>query len=180
MNIPDLKIPRVVIVGCGFGGLQLAKSLRKARVQIVMFDTNNYHTFQPLLYQVATSGLEPDSIAYPIRKIFKKQKNFLFRWGKVENIIPEKNIIQTTVGELAYDYLVIATGEPEFSTTSPIFTRLPSMDCVAIYIMAFMPCSHALENIVASFRGTKVVSFLIYDKNIVNNLYILFFILFRK
>ena len=92
MNIPDLKIPRVVIVGCGFGGLQLAKSLRKARVQIVMFDTNNYHTFQPLLYQVATSGLEPDSIAYPIRKIFKKQKNFLFRWGKVENIIPEKNM----------------------------------------------------------------------------------------
>lgn len=110
MNIPDLKIPRVVIVGCGFGGLQLAKSLRKARVQIVMFDTNNYHTFQPLLYQVATSGLEPDSIAYPIRKIFKKQKNFLFRWGKVENIIPEKNIVQTTVGELTYDYLVIATG----------------------------------------------------------------------
>ena len=110
MNIPDLKIPRVVIIGCGFGGLQLAKSLRNARVQIVMFDTNNYHTFQPLLYQVATSGLEPDSIAYPIRKIFKKPKNFLFRWGKVENIIPEKNTVQTTVGEITYDYLVIATG----------------------------------------------------------------------
>lgn len=110
MNIPQQKVPRVVIVGCGFGGLQLAKSLQKAPVQVVLIDKNNYHTFQPLLYQVATAGLEADSIAYPIRKIFKGQSNFHFRWGEVQEIVADKNLLRTTVGDLPYDYLVIATG----------------------------------------------------------------------
>lgn len=110
INVPEVKMPRVVIIGCGFGGLQLAKTLAKADVQVVMLDKNNYHTFQPLLYQVATAGLEADSIAYPIRKIFEGQKNFHFRWGNVEHIMPEENKIQTSIGELKYDYLVIATG----------------------------------------------------------------------
>jgi NADH dehydrogenase len=72
-----------VIVGCGFGGLELAKKLSSAPVQVVLIDRNNYHTFQPLLYQVSTSGLEADSIVYPIRKTFKGQKNFHYRWGEV-------------------------------------------------------------------------------------------------
>lgn len=110
INVPEVKVPRVVIIGCGFGGLQLAKSLKDAPVQVVLLDKNNYHTFQPLLYQVATAGLEADSIAYPIRKIFKGQSNFHFRWGEVLQIIPTENKVLTSIGELKYDYLVIATG----------------------------------------------------------------------
>lgn len=110
INVPEVKVPRVVIIGCGFGGLELAKALRRQPVQVVMIDKNNYHTFQPLLYQVATAGLEADSIAYPVRKIFKGQKNFHFRWGEVQQVVPAENKIITTIGELKYDHLVIATG----------------------------------------------------------------------
>ena len=91
INIPEVKVPRIVIIGCGFGGLQLVKSLAKTDVQIVLLDKNNYFTFQPLLYQVATAGLEADSIAYPIRKIFEGQKNFHFRLGEVLEIRPRKH-----------------------------------------------------------------------------------------
>ncbi len=110
INVPEVKIPRIVIIGCGFGGLELVKALRNVDVQIVLIDKNNYHTFQPLLYQVATAGLEADSIAYPIRQIFKQRNNFHFRWGTVEKVIPEQNKIVTSIGELKYDHLVIATG----------------------------------------------------------------------
>lgn len=110
INVPEVKVPRVVIVGCGFGGLELAKSLKDAQVQVVLLDKNNYHTFQPLLYQVATAGLEADSIAYPIRKIFKGQKNFHFRWGEVNEIVTSENKIVTSIGNLKYDYLILATG----------------------------------------------------------------------
>lgn len=110
MNIPKTDKPRVVIVGGGFGGIQLARLLAKAPVQVVLFDRNNYHTFQPLLYQVSTAGLEPDSIAFPLRKVFNKQRNMFFRWGEVQRIIPEANRIETSIGELEYDYLVFASG----------------------------------------------------------------------
>lgn len=110
INIPEVKVPRIVIIGCGFGGLQLVKSLSKADVQIVLIDKNNYFTFQPLLYQVATAGLEADSIAYPIRKIFEGQKNFHFRMGEVQEIDSERNVLLTNIGEIRYDHLVIATG----------------------------------------------------------------------
>ena len=109
-NIPVSGKPRVVIVGCGFAGLRLAKELAKAPVQVVVVDRNNYHNFQPLLYQVATGALEADSIAYPIRKIFMGQKNFFYRMADVRGIVPEQNIITTNVGDIRYDYLVLATG----------------------------------------------------------------------
>ncbi|WP_324672781.1 NAD(P)/FAD-dependent oxidoreductase [Hymenobacter sp. GOD-10R] len=109
-NIPVSAHPRVVIVGCGFGGLRLAKELRDAPVQVVMIDRNNYHKFQPLLYQVATGALEPDSIAYPIRKIFAGQSNFFYRMADVQCIDSKSSVIVTTVGEIHYDHLVIATG----------------------------------------------------------------------
>jgi NADH dehydrogenase len=110
IQFPKSEYPRVVIIGCGFGGLQLAKSLNGAPFQVIMLDKNNYHTFQPLLYQVATSGLEADSIAYPIRKIFKGQKNFHFRWCEVKSLVASNNKIITKIGEVSYDYLVMATG----------------------------------------------------------------------
>ncbi|RZL46962.1 MAG: NAD(P)/FAD-dependent oxidoreductase [Pedobacter sp.] len=101
---------RIVIVGGGFGGIELAKKLRKKDVDVVILDKHNYHTFQPLLYQVATGGLEADSIAFPIRKIFKGQKNLTFRVTEVQKVIPEENKLITTIGEIAYDHLIIATG----------------------------------------------------------------------
>lgn len=110
LNIPDTSLPRVVIIGCGFGGLNLAKKLNRKPFQVVMIDKHNYHTFQPLLYQVATAGLEPDSIAYPIRNIFKGQKEFYFRMAVAEEIKTDSNILVTNIGELEYDHLVIATG----------------------------------------------------------------------
>ncbi|MEQ9229918.1 MAG: NAD(P)/FAD-dependent oxidoreductase [Cyclobacteriaceae bacterium] len=108
--VPDSNLPRVVIIGGGFAGLNLAKSLKKAPDQIVMLDRNNFHTFQPLLYQVATAGLEPDSIAGPLRKTFKDHKNFVFRMVKVTGLEIESKEVITKVGRLAYDYLVIANG----------------------------------------------------------------------
>lgn len=110
MNIPESKFPRMVIVGGGFAGVNLAKSLKNKPIQVVLIDKHNYHTFQPLLYQVSSSGLEPDSIAYPLRKIIKKSKNIIFRLAEVQKIQPDSNTIKTSIGEIVYDYLVLATG----------------------------------------------------------------------
>lgn len=109
-NVPETDLPRIVIVGGGFGGINLAKKLRNAPVQIVMLDRNNYHLFQPLLYQVSTAGLEADSIAFPLRGIFKNQKNFIFRMAEVTGLRAAENILETGIGDLHYDYLVLATG----------------------------------------------------------------------
>lgn len=110
MNIPDTDNPRIVVIGGGFAGISLIKKLEGSPFQIVLIDRHNYHTFQPLLYQVSTAGLEPDSIAYPLRKVFRKHKQFHFVLGTVELIDPVKQCIHTSVGRLSYDHLVIATG----------------------------------------------------------------------
>jgi len=104
------RFPLVVIVGGGFGGLEVAKALANEPVEVLMLDKHNYHTFQPLLYQVATGSLEAGSIAFSLRKNFDNQKNFRFRVAEVSGINPEKNTIDTSIGEIKYDYLVIATG----------------------------------------------------------------------
>ena len=109
-NVPEIGLPRVVIVGGGFGGINLAKKLKGAPVQVVLLDRNNYHLFQPLLYQVSTAGLETDSIAFPLRGIFKHQKNFYFRMAEVTGVRPAEKILITGIGELHYDYLILATG----------------------------------------------------------------------
>ena len=110
MNIPHTDKKRIVIIGGGFAGISLAKKLKNLDVQLVLIDKHNYHTFQPLLYQVSTSGLEPDSIAYPLRKVLKNLNNFHFRWATVEHIDPDQQIISTSTGSLTFDYLVMATG----------------------------------------------------------------------
>ena len=110
LNIPKSNFPRIVIIGGGFGGIALAKKLSKKEVQVVLLDKNNYHTFQPLLYQVSTGGLEPDSIAYPLRKVLKDYPNFFFRLTEVRQVLLESKSVSTSIGMLDYDYLVVATG----------------------------------------------------------------------
>ncbi|WP_223653096.1 NAD(P)/FAD-dependent oxidoreductase [Hymenobacter psoromatis] len=109
-KIEDLGKPRVVIVGGGFGGLALAKSLANAPVQVVLIDKQNYHGFWPLLYQVATAGLNPDSIVSPFRKILAAQENFYFRLAEVLSVDATAQVVETSIGLLRYDYLVLATG----------------------------------------------------------------------
>ncbi len=109
-KIDDLGQPRVVIVGGGFGGLALAQALADVPVQVVLIDKQNYHAFQPLLYQVATAGLAADTIVAPFRKTLGEQKNFYFRLAGVQSIDPAAQVIETTIGLLRYDYLVLATG----------------------------------------------------------------------
>jgi NADH dehydrogenase len=110
MNIPRSSFPRIVIIGGGFAGISLAKKLRNKKVQVVLLDKHNYHNFQPLMYQVATGGLEPDSIAYPIRKVVQEFRDFYFRLAEVREIDAKNNKVIADIGELKYDYLVIATG----------------------------------------------------------------------
>lgn len=110
MNVPHTNKRRIVVIGGGFGGISLAKKLAKVDAQVVLIDRHNYHTFQPLLYQVSTSGLEPDSIAYPIRKVLKRLNDFHFRLASVKKIDTERQEIQSDIGTLTYDYLVLATG----------------------------------------------------------------------
>src|SRR5688572_5231388 len=102
---------RIVIIGGGFGGLRLARSLNnKAGFEIILIDRFNYHQFQPLFYQVATAGLDASNISFPLRKVFHKTRNVHIRLGQLQEVIPSKNIIRTDIGEMEYDVLVLATG----------------------------------------------------------------------
>lgn len=110
VNIPDPKFKRIVIVGGGFAGLNLAKKLANSEYQVVLIDKNNFHQFQPLFYQVAMAGLEPSSISFPLRKLFQKCDNVSIRVLEVERVDPKAKIIYTPIGHLKYDYLVLAMG----------------------------------------------------------------------
>ena len=102
--------PRVVIIGAGFGGLEAAKALKRAAADVIVIDRHNHHCFQPLLYQVATAALSPADIAWPIRHILRPQRNATVLMEEVQGIDPEKKVLHTQYGDIAYDYLVIATG----------------------------------------------------------------------
>ena len=114
INIPASEKKRVVIVGCGFAGLKLARKLRHSGYQVVIVDKRNYHQFQPLFYQVATAGLEPSAISFPLRKIFQNYKDFYIRIAEVMNIDTEKQQLWTTLGIIQYDYLVLTQGASNF------------------------------------------------------------------
>lgn len=110
INIPESDKKRIVIVGGGFAGLTLARYCLKHDFQIVLIDKNNFHQFQPLFYQVAMCGLEPSSIAFPLRKVFQKKSNVFIRITEVDHIDYQKKRLHTEYGHVNYDYLVIATG----------------------------------------------------------------------
>ncbi len=104
------EVPTVVIVGAGFGGLNAARALRRVPVQVVLVDRNNYHLFQPLLYQVATAGLEPEEIAKPARAILRGQKNFDFRMVNVTRVDFAARRLDTSAGPIPYDFLILSPG----------------------------------------------------------------------
>lgn len=110
MNIPDSPLPRIVIVGAGFAGLKLARSLVKSKYQVVLVDKNNYHQFQPLFYQVAMAGLEPSTISFPLRRILRSDAKVFIRIAEVHSVQPDRNELTTDIGALKYDFLVLATG----------------------------------------------------------------------
>lgn len=109
-NIPENSKKRIVIAGAGFAGLKLARGLCKKNYQVVLIDRNNYHQFQPLMYQVATSGLEPSAISFPLRHIFRNCEDVHIRVTEILSVNPNENFIETLIGNISYDYLVIATG----------------------------------------------------------------------
>jgi len=109
-NIPETDKKRIVILGAGFAGLKLARKLAGSQYQVVLIDKNNYHQFQPLYYQVATAGIEPSSISFPLRKIFQKFANVHIRVADAIEIKSDENTIETSIGSLPYDYLVVSIG----------------------------------------------------------------------
>lgn len=110
LNIPETAQKRIVVIGAGFAGLKLVRALRGKPFQVVLIDRNNYHQFQPLFYQVATAGLEPSAISFPLRKIFQKQQDLHIRLTEVLNLDVSAKEVETTLGSVSYDYLVVATG----------------------------------------------------------------------
>ena len=109
-NIPEVEKKRIVVIGGGFAGLTLASKLVKTKYQLVLIDKHNYHMFQPLLYQVATAGIEPSAISFPFRKVFQSKRNIHIRITEVVRIEPENNQVITRIGIVNYDFLVIAVG----------------------------------------------------------------------
>lgn len=141
MKIPPVygQQKRVVIAGAGFAGLTLAKRLSSAYFQVVLIDRNNYHQFQPLLYQVATCGLEPSSISFPLRKIFRQKRNVFIRMTEVTAVSPEIKILHTGLGDIPYDYLILAQG----ATTNYFNNRLLQKNA---YSMKSVPEALLLRN----------------------------------
>ncbi len=110
LNRSERSFPRIIVIGGGFGGVEVARTLKDKDVEVLLIDKNNFHTFQPLMYQVATGTLAEDSISFPLRKMFKSQMNLKFRLAEVQHIDSDKKEVHTSIGILDYDYLVIATG----------------------------------------------------------------------
>lgn len=136
MDITSTNQPRIVVLGAGFAGLAFARNFKKLPYQVVLIDKNNYHCFQPLLYQVATGGLEAGSIAFPVRKIFHHYKNVFFRMAHIQEVDVNQKIVHTDKGDIAFDYLVIATGsktnffwQPRYRKTYCVYEDYSECHC---------------------------------------------------
>lgn len=148
---------RIVIVGAGFGGIELAKALRRLPVEVLLIDRNNYHNFQPLLYQVATGGLEPDSIAYPVRRIFRRFRNVTCRMAEVGRVDWERSRLYTSIGTVPYDYLVIATGSrTNFFNFEPVSDQFLDLKAIpdALNIRSYI--YQNLEKAIANYTGEPI------------------------
>lgn len=142
---------KIVIVGAGFGGIAMAKMFKNKPVNVLLIDQHNYHNFQPLMYQVATGGLEPASIAYPVRRIFRNYKNVSFRMAEVFSVSSEEKTIATSAGAIAYDYLIIATGsQNNFFNFEPVKDKLLTLksipDALNLRSFIFQNLEKAMED----------------------------------
>lgn len=147
------KKPKIVIIGAGFGGIAIAKSFKNKPVEVLLIDQHNYHNFQPLMYQVATGGLEPASIAYPVRRIFRDYKNVSFRMAEVFAISSEEQLLSTTAGTIAFDYLIIATGsQNNFFNFEPVKDKLLTLKSIpdALNLRSFI-----FQNLEKAMEDTK-------------------------
>lgn len=144
--------PKVVIVGAGFGGLQTAQSLANKKVEVLLIDRNNYHTFIPLLYQVATSQLAPEQVAVPIRTLLRKAKNLDFLQAEVQEIDFTTKQIQTDRYTIAYDYLVLATG------SKSNFFDLPGAEKYAFQLKTLNQAIQLRNHLLRCFEQASFVS----------------------
>ena len=145
------KKPKIVIVGAGFGGIAMAKSFKNKPVEVLLIDQYNYHNFQPLMYQVATGALEPYSIAYPVRRIFRKFTNVHFRMAEVFSVENDSNTIKSSIGDISFDYLIIATGSKTNyynfeSIKSKILTLKSIPEALDLRSYIFQNLEKAIEN----------------------------------
>ncbi|GGG48985.1 NAD(P)/FAD-dependent oxidoreductase [Bizionia arctica] len=144
--------PKIVIIGAGFGGIAMAKSFKNKPVEILLIDQHNYHNFQPLMYQVATGGLEPGNIAYPVRRIFRNYKNVSFRMAEVFSMSFQDKTLSTSAGTIPYDYLIIATGsQNNFFNFEPVKDKLLTLksipDALNLRSSIFQNLEKAMEDI---------------------------------
>ena len=143
--------PLVVVIGAGFGGLRVARALRRAPVRVLVIDRHNYHTFQPLLYEVAAAGLAPDDVAQPVRAILRGLGNATFRLAEARAVDTERNVVVTDAGEIAYDYLVVSAG----STTN--FFGLTSVEQHALTLKDVTQATAIRNRVLRSFERAVVV-----------------------
>ena len=155
LHIPPARTKRVVIVGGGFAGLKLARKLNGKGFQVVIIDRNNFHQFQPLFYQVATAGLEPSAISYPLRKICQKVPDVHVRMAELQEVIPAANRIVTSIGSLDYDYLVIATGAHIHPEETPGLAEHEWGR--SIHSFYTLESSSALAKTMREFKGGRLV-----------------------
>ncbi len=152
LNIPETSKPRVVIIGGGFGGLYAAHKIDTSKFQVVLFDKRNYHTFQPLLYQVATAGLQGDAIAGPLRTVLKKKKDFHFRLLRVLSIDDKRQTVATSIGHLHYDYLIVANG-----CRSNFFGNKP-METYAFPIKSIPDALNLKSQLMQTFESASMIN----------------------
>jgi len=151
MNIPSTNKKRVVVIGGGFAGINLIEKLSDKKFQTVLIDRNNYHQFPPLIYQVASTGLEAASVCFPFRRLFSKKKDFYFRLAEVERVDSEKKVVVTSVGEISYDYLVISAG----ATTN--FFNNPKFMEAGIPMKTVEDAMYLRNRIIENFENATIV-----------------------
>ncbi|MCS6826475.1 MAG: NAD(P)/FAD-dependent oxidoreductase [Caldilinea sp.] len=146
------EVPRVVIVGAGFGGLWAARTLARTPVQVLLIDRNNYHTFLPLLYQVAAAELEPEAIAYPVRSMLRRMPNVNFALAEVHEVDLAGRRLETSAGAIPYDFLILAAG------SAPHFFGTPGAEAHAMPLKSMADAIAVRNRVLLSYEKASLES----------------------